>query len=60
MAYTYTWLCIMFSYSSMTSYFKAGHGFIITYSAICLYRHPLGRNFYVDIRKCRNIDITQK
>ena len=21
------------------------------YSAICLYRHPLGRNFYVDIQK---------
>ena len=32
----------------------------IQYSAIRLYRHLLGINFYVDIRKCRYIETLEK
>ena len=31
-----------------------------TYSAIRLYPHPLGINFYVDIQKCRYIETMEK
>ena len=37
-----------------------GRGPTIQYSAICLYRHPLGVNFYVDMRKCQYIEIMEK
>ena len=39
---------------------KASKNIIVIYSAILLYLYTLGRHFYVDIRKCRYIDIMEK